>query len=322
MRGRRQRLNRWFDPLRSANIVKFLRLAGVAVISQTKHTEQQHTLAGRCRYSGIALHTGVRAHLILEPAPAGRGIQVVRIDLEKRPSGPASAANVAGVERATTLACGDATVHTVEHVLATLYACGIDNAIVAMDGPEPPIGDGSSAPYMDLVRTVGRQAQDAPRRTCRVCRPLVVEAGESVLVALPADTFRISCTVKFGEGLLGTQFLSLAITEETFANQLQHARTFCAYQEIEPLMVAGLIRGGSLDNAAVIKDGAIISKDGLRYPDELVRHKILDLVGDLSLIGRRLRAHVLAVKPGHRLNVALARKIQNAIGTEEVEDDG
>lgn len=275
--------------------------------------EKQRTLQRSGRISGIALHTGVRAYLTLKPAAADSGITISRVDLPNSPCAQALASNVVDVQRATTIAVGEGKVHTVEHVLAALYALGIDNALLELDGPEPPVADGSSAPYVDLVRSLGVEEQAAERRYWHVREPIYYEAGETRMVLLPYHEYRISCTVQYGASLLDTQYLSLAVDEDSFVEDLSRARTFCTYAEIEPLMKADLIRGGSLDNAVVIKDGAIICKDGLRYPDELVRHKMLDIVGDLSLIGRRLVGQVIAIKPGHQANVELGQKVLEAM---------
>lgn len=266
----------------------------------------QRTLRDSIRYSGIALHTGVRAHITLCPAEADCGIVIQRVDLPGRPKIVAVADNVVDVTRATTLANGDAQVHTVEHVLAALQALGVDNALLEMDGPEPPIADGSSAPYVEMIHQVGMVEQEAERRLLRIPEPVFVEQGGSKMVIVPDDDYRISCTVKYGATILDTQYLSLTIDRPTFEQEMACARTFCLYEEIAPLMAAGLIRGGSLDNAVVMKDQAVISKDGLRFPDEFVRHKMLDVVGDLSLVGCRIAGQVIAIKPGHPLNVKMA----------------
>ncbi|OVE81029.1 hypothetical protein BVY04_04250 [bacterium M21] len=207
----------------------------------------------------------------------------------------------------------------VEHIIAELYAMNIVNAIIALDGPEPPVGDGSSLPYVELLQKAGVVEQDAPAEFCRIETPIWVEKDDSRLIFLPhdEDTFRITCTVHYGVCKMDTQYLSLEINEETFTKELAPARTFCEdYAQVEFLMKAGLIRGASLDNAMVVRDGAIISKDGLRFDDELVRHKMLDIVGDLSLIGRRLRGHLIAIKPGHPLNVEMAQTLMKAMGYE------
>jgi UDP-3-O-acyl N-acetylglucosamine deacetylase len=276
--------------------------------------ELQRTILQPCRFSGIALHTGVRAHLTVLPAAAGAGIRIARIDLPDRPEVRAVADNVVDVRRATTIASGAAKVHTVEHVLAALYACGVDNARLEMDGPEPPIADGSSDLFVKEILAAGTTEQGMPRDYCRIENAIYVEQGETRVVILPYHEYRISCTISFGASMMDTQYLSVAVDCETFAAELAGARTFCPYEQIEELMVAGLVRGGSLDNAVVIKDGAIIAKDELRFPDEFVRHKMLDIVGDLSLVGRRLIGHVIAIKPGHPSNVEMAQGIRAAMG--------
>ena len=275
--------------------------------------KQQRTLKNSGRYSGVTLHTGVRAHISIRPASENTGINLVRVDLPGRPSVKALATNVVNVQRATTLASGNASVHTVEHVLAALYACDIDNAIIEMDGPEPPIGDGSSDPYVSLILNSGSVSQKAKRKYFWVKEPTYINFEDSKLVILPAEKYIISCAVKYGDSIMDSQYLSLAVNSEIFINELSKARTFCLYNEIEELMVKNLIRGGSLDNAVVLKDSVIICKDGLRYPDEFVRHKMLDIVGDLSLVGCRLVGEVIAIKPGHKSNVALAKKLIDVI---------
>ena len=257
--------------------------------------------------SGIALHTGNRVRLKLHPAPANTGIRFRRTDLPGEPEIQGSIGNVIDTRRGTTIGEGEAKVHTVEHLLATLSALGIDNALVEMEGPEPPVLDGSARPFVELVQQAGQREQNAKRRFIELDGPVPYEEGVTTMVLLPDPAFRITCTVKYDSTPLDCQFLSLEINADTFVQELSEARTFCLYREIEPLMAANLISGGSLDNAVVIHGDAILSKDGLRYPDEFVRHKMLDIVGDLYLLGCRLRAHVIAVKPGHPSNVALAR---------------
>ncbi len=281
----------------------------------TKLNQKQQTLKGTARYSGITLHTGVRAHIKLNPAPANSGVTLVRVDLPERPEIRAVATNVVDVQRATTIAENGIGVHTVEHVLAALYACGIDNALIEMDGPEPPIADGSSAPYVAMIQEAGFEIQDASRKFYRVTEPHYVNMGDSKLVILPADEYRISCAVKYGESMMDSQYLSVPVNKDSFINDVSKARTFCLYTEIAQLMVKGLIRGGSLENAVVLKDGVVVCKDGLRYPDEFVRHKILDVIGDLSLVGCRLIGEIIAIKPGHPSNVALAQKLVGVMST-------
>ena len=285
-----------------------------------RKTPKQHTLKGSVRYAGIALHTGSRVHLSLHPAPAGRGITICRSDLPGQPTFPALGSHVVSVERATKLAGNGAEVVTVEHVLAALYAAGVDNAVVSMDGPEPPLADGSAQPFLELIQEAGQKEQRRNRRPYRLQEPVYESSGETRLILLPRAQpgMGLTCTVAYPTCLLGTQYLSIELTPESFATELAAARTFCEdYGQIASLMQKGLIRGASLDNAVVVKDGAVISKDGLRFENEFVRHKMLDIVGDLSLIGRPLQADVVAVRPGHPINVAAARRVLEHIAEEE-----
>jgi UDP-3-O-acyl N-acetylglucosamine deacetylase len=243
------------------------------------------------------------------PAPVDSGVRFRRADLPGKPEIRATVANVVDTRRRTMIADGKAEVHTVEHLLAAANALGLDNLMVEMTGAEPPVGDGSATPFVSLLTAAGAISQNAPRRFLEVKTPLYVEAGETRLVIVPDTRFRISCVVKYNSTPLDCQYLSLEINEETFVRELAQARTFCLFHEIEALIKGNLICGGSLDNAVVIKGEAILSKDGLRYPDEFVRHKIMDMVGDLFLLGCRIRGHVIAVKPGHPTNVELARRI-------------
>jgi len=273
---------------------------------------RQTTLRDSARIAGIALHTGCRVGLTVRPAAANTGIRFRRIDLPGAPEVQAFIGNVTDTRRGTTITQGEAKVHTVEHLLAAFHAMGVDNALVEMLGPEPPVLDGSAKAFVDMILATGTTELDETRQYLEVQQPVVFEAGETRMVVVPSPVFRISCTIKYGATVMDCQYLSIEVTPETFRRELCEARTFCLYHEIEPLMAANLICGGSLDNAVVIKGNAILSKEGLRYPDELVRHKILDIVGDLFLLGRRLRGQVIAIRPGHPGNVALARKIQGS----------
>ena len=200
-------------------------------------------------------------------------------------------------------------VHTVEHVLAALWAMGVDNAIVEMDANEPPIGDGSAQAYVDLIRKVGVVAQEEPRKFFGTRDTMHVQSKTgALLVLLPDDKFRISCT-QAGPNNKFTQFLSMEVTPAAFEREIAPARTFVFYEDVKPLMDKNLIKGGSLENAIVVRGEAVLSKEPLRFADEFVRHKILDIIGDLALVGRRIRGHVVAVKPGHASNSELARLI-------------
>ncbi len=271
--------------------------------------EVQHTLAKAAGFSGTSLHTGEKVSLKLQPAPENHGIKFKRKDLADEPTIDAKIENLKMVERATTIGEGSMRVHTVEHVLSALSAMGVDNAIVEMDANEPPIGDGSAKPYVDVIKRAGITAQEAPRKFLDVREVTHIETKSgSMLILLPDDKFRISCT-QAGPSNRFTQYLSLEVTPESFEREIAPARTFVYYEDVEPLMEKNLIKGGSLENAIVVRGDAVLSKEPLRFPDEFVRHKILDIIGDLALIGHRIRAHVIAVKPGHAANAEMARTL-------------
>jgi len=269
----------------------------------------QQTVGQSASLSGIALHTGVRAHLTLNPAPADSGIVFHRIDLPGAEPVPALAANVVDVRRGTTIAVGESKVYTVEHLLAALHAVGIDNVMVEMDGPEPPVLDGSAEPYLELIEKAGVKTQDVPVAYWQASEPINIAEGESELKLIPHDSLKITYSVAFGATPLDAQTFSSEIDVDVFRNQIAFARTFCLFRELEQMIAMGLVKGGSLDNAVVIHDGALISKEGLRSDNELVCHKVLDLIGDLYLVGSRIKAHITAVKSGHPTNVMLAQKM-------------
>lgn len=270
---------------------------------------KQCTIGAEVSYSGIALHTGVRAQLNFVPAPVNTGVIFRRIDLPGSPEVRAIATNVVDVRRGTTIKVGEASVSTVEHIMAALSANGVDNIIVEMDDKEPTIADGSSLPFVKMIEEVGIVEQDAERRVFVVDKVYSFQDGDTTVRIEPYDSFKISCKVQYNETVLDKQEYETVVTAESFKKELSEARTFCLYREIEGLMAAGLIKGGSLDNAVVIKDGVIISKDGVRYENEIVRHKMLDIVGDLYLLGCPIQGHVIANKPGHPANVAIAQQI-------------
>src|SRR5213078_96065 len=271
--------------------------------------ELQHTLAKSAGFSGTSLHTGEKVTLKLQPAPVDHGIKFKRKDLADEPTIDANIANLKTVERATTIGEGAVRVHTVEHVLSALSAMGVDNAIIEMTANEPPIGDGSAAPYVEVIKKAGTVAQEAPRRFFDVREPIHVESKSgSLLVLLPDDKFRVSCT-QAGPNNRFTQFFSAEISPGLYEREIAPARTFVYYEEVAPLMEKNLIKGGSLENAIVVRGEAVLSKEPLRFADEFARHKILDIIGDLALIGTRIRGHIIAVKPGHASNSELARLI-------------
>jgi UDP-3-O-acyl N-acetylglucosamine deacetylase len=279
---------------------------------------KQQTLRESAVYSGIALHTGVRSTLRFLPCDANSGITFRRIDLPGKPEVKALASKVVDVRRGTTIGEGECVAHTVEHIMASLHALNIDNAIIEMDGPEPPIADGSSLPFWQVLKAAGTVEQDAEAKYFTPDKPLFVDAGVTTLVILPYEQpeLRISCTTSFKGCPVDPQFLDIVVNTESFDQEICGARTFVDYRDLGQLLAMGLCKGGSLDNAEIIHDGAIICKDGLRYENEIVRHKILDLVGDLYLCGRRVNGHVIAVKPGHHRNVELAGLIMRELANQ------
>ena len=269
---------------------------------------QQQTLNGPASYSGIGLHSGNRVTMTFLPAPPNSGIRFRRVDLDGKPEIEARAENVVENNRSTTLAKGNTRVHTVEHVLATFAGYGIDNAVVELDANEPPIADGSAREYCKMIQSAGIVPQDERREPYTVTAPIELEMGETVMTLFPDEGFKITCTSSDKQGRF-TQFYSVELSPKTWETELSHARTFCFYEEIEFLINNGLIKGGSLENAVVIRDDAVLTTEPLRYADEFVRHKMLDIVGDLSLLGRPVHGHLIAVKPGHAANCELVRRI-------------
>jgi len=242
------------------------------------------------------------------PAPPNSGLRFRRADLEGKPEIEASVDFLSATNRSTSLAKGNAKIHTVEHVLAALAGRGIDNAVVELDANEPPIADGSAREYVKMIHAAGVAPQDEPREVFRVQTPILFEKDETSISVFPHDGFKITCTSADAKGRF-TQFFSVEVTPETWERELADARTFCFFEEIEYLIKSGLIKGGSLENAVVIRDDAILTTEPLRYPEEFVRHKILDIIGDLALVGCPIAAHVIAVKPSHAANCEVARQI-------------
>ncbi len=272
----------------------------------------QHTLAGSATLKGGSLHTGHNVTLRISPAAPGFGRKFKRIDLPDEPTIDARIENVKTVERSTTLAEGNIKVHTVEHVISALAGMQVDNALIEMDANEPPIGDGSAQPFVELIRKAGIVIQDAPRAYFEVREPVHIETkGGSLLTIVPDEKFRVSCTQVGPDGRF-TQYFSTEITPAIYQREIAPARTFVYYEDVKPLMDKGLIKGGSLENAVVVRGESVLSKEPLRFTDEFARHKILDIVGDLALFGRRLKGHVIAVKPGHGPNTEMARALQKS----------
>jgi UDP-3-O-[3-hydroxymyristoyl] N-acetylglucosamine deacetylase / 3-hydroxyacyl-[acyl-carrier-protein] dehydratase len=273
---------------------------------------QQQTLREPISHAGIGLHSGNRVNLTFLPAPANSGIKFRRVDLEGKPEIEARIDHVIDTTRSTTLAKGNVKIHTVEHVLATFAGFGIDNAVIELDSNEPPIGDGSASVYCKMIDTAGIVLQGERRDCYSVAQATEVQVGESVMSVFPHDRLKISCTSSDKQGRF-TQFYSVDVTPEIWEKEIAPARTFCFFEEIEFLIKNGLIKGGSLENAVVIRDDAVLTTEPLRFADEFVRHKILDILGDLALLGRPLCGHVVAIKPSHTANCELARNLNAQI---------
>lgn len=273
---------------------------------------QQQTLNRPVSFSGVGLHSGNRVTMTFLPAPPNTGVRFRRVDLEGKPEIEARVEHVVENNRSTTLAKGNTKIHTVEHVLATFSGYGIDNAIVELDANEPPIADGSAREYCRMVQSAGIVAQDERREPYHITAPIELEMGETVMTLFPDEGFKITCTSSDRGGRF-TQFYSVELSPKSWEKELSHARTFCFFEEIEYLIKNGLIKGGSLENAVVIRDDAVLTTEPLRYMNEFVRHKMLDIVGDLSLLGRPIHGHLIAVKPSHAGNCELVRRISAQI---------
>ncbi|MFM9148485.1 MAG: UDP-3-O-acyl-N-acetylglucosamine deacetylase, partial [Verrucomicrobiota bacterium] len=262
---------------------------------------KQRTLGKEASVKGKALHTGQEVTLTLRPGAPGTGIVFRRIDLIGKPEVRPVSEMVTELERKTTVSSESVKLHTIEHVLSALSGMGVDNAVVELDASEPPIVDGSARPFTTLVHQCGLVNQEQDREVYALTQPITINEGSRSIIALPFDGFRITCTSADDRGI-HTQHLTIDIDPETYAAEIAPARTFTVYEDIEGLLKKGLIQGGSLDAAILLKGNKIVSKEPLRFGDELVRHKILDIIGDIVLAGVRVKAHIIAVRPGHALN--------------------
>ncbi len=279
--------------------------------------KQQQTIKRPVSFSGIGIHTGAKVNMTWKPAPIDHGVKFIRTDLESKTVIEPNVSNLGDTTRWTTIGSDGAVIHTVEHVLATLSGYGIDNLVIELDANEPPVGDGSSKPFVHMVKQAGIQPQEGKREIFQPREIVHVEVGDSLAVVLPSDQLRVSCTIHYGKPGLDAQFLSLAVEPETFETQIAPARTFAFYDEIQYLMDKGLIKGGSLENAVLIRNETLLSTEPLRFRDEFVRHKILDVVGDISLLGRPLAAHIVIVRPGHGVNAELTKALARAYEREQ-----
>ena len=308
-------------------------------------SDRQHTLAGEATLEGIGLHTGVHAQLRIMAGEPNTGYVFVRTDLAEAPEIQAHVSNVSETRRGTTLQSGEATVHTTEHVLAALYASGIDNARLELNGPEVPILDGSALPFMEAIEAAGEIEQDAARRFFKVRKNISFRGEDGVemlIVPLEGEAFKVTVMVDYNSPVLGTQHARM---EElgAFKNEFACCRTFVFLKEVASLAEQGLIKGGDIDNAVVLAERAysqaelsdiaktlgrselngsaehpgVLNPAELRFSNEPARHKLLDIVGDLALTGRFIQGHVLAARPGHAANVAFGRELAKAIQNQE-----
>jgi UDP-3-O-[3-hydroxymyristoyl] N-acetylglucosamine deacetylase len=267
----------------------------------------RRTLKRSVGCTGIGLHSGKPVRLDLRPAPAGQGIRFRRTDVGVEI--PATLEHLGGLDHATRLARDGVCVDTVEHLLSALFALGVDDATVEVDGPEVPVLDGSAAPFVILIHEAGLRPLPAARRHLKILRPVEVVRGAKSIRISPADHFRVTYSIGFDHPLLRHQAVSLRVTGETFVEGVAPARTFGFLRDVETLRRSGLALGGSLENAVVIGETGVLNNK-LRFEDEFVRHKVLDAIGDLSLLGHPVVGHLEAVKAGHALHAALALKLR------------
>lgn len=275
----------------------------------------QQTIAKEISLSGIGLHTGNETTITFKPAPPDHGYAFVRADLPGKPRVEVDADNVMIEESIlqTALGRGEEQLHTVEHVLSAVRGLGIDNLIMEVDGNEPPVGDGSAKPYVDVLLEAGLESQDRPRHSIAITEPIWMFQDGLELAVVPSNTLEITFKINYDHPAIGIRSASFLITPETFVKEIAPARTFCFLRDVERIRAEGKIKGGSLDCALVIGDDGFINQD-LRFEDEIIRHKILDVIGDFALLGAPLKAHIVAVRSGHAFNVEFVRKIERTLG--------
>lgn len=271
----------------------------------------QRTIKNIVSCGGIGLHTGKPVHMVLKPAPVDTGIVFVRTDLDGAEIA-ASTANTAATRYATTLSQKGVFVKTVEHLLAAFAGLNIDNIIIEIDSEEVPIMDGSARPFINLITDACIQTQGKFQPVLKVIKPIFVRDGDKQIAIWPADSPDISYFIDFDHPMLKEQSFQYQPSEEAFLNEVVDARTFGFLGDIQTLLANGLVKGGSMNNAVVLGENTVLNKEGLRYKDEFVRHKILDLIGDFSLVGMPIIGHIVAHKSGHALNAQMVSKLMNS----------
>lgn len=269
----------------------------------------QHTVRNEVTFRGVGLHSGKSVKLAIKPAEANSGIHFVRTDMDRKRVIPAFMNRVVDTRMATTLAHDDIVISTTEHLLGALYGLGIDNARIELDGPEVPIMDGSAAPFVRILKRVGRKRQSAKRWMIKITKEVVHEEDGKTIRVLPFDGFKVSCMIDFDHDLIRRQSYSLLVSSKKFEDEIASARTFGFVEEVEKLRQNGLALGGSLQNAVVVDRLGVVNEEGLRFSDEFARHKVLDLIGDIALLGFPLLGHVVAHKSGHGQHLALMKAI-------------
>lgn len=279
----------------------------------------QKTLRRKVTTTGIGIHTGAEVSMTIAPALPDTGVVFQRTDLPGMPKIPALQEYVLSTNRCTTLGLQNAFISTVEHVLAALKAYEIDNALVQVSAQEIPIGDGSSSEFVRMIEEGGIAEQDETVDIIKLEKPVHWSSGGQYLIALPHEGLRISYSLHYPHiQLLQNQFHSVLLTSEIFKNEIAPCRTFAFYEEVQPLMDSGLIKGGSLENTVVIRDEAVLNPEGPRFKNEMARHKLLDLIGDFSLSGLNLHAHILGYRTGHDANIQFVKKLCGSINTEKL----
>ena len=259
---------------------------------------------------GIGLHSGVQVSIRVLPAPVSTGLVFVRTDLDNFPI-PASWRHVARVSYATSLMRQGVLISTTEHLLSVFYSCGIDNAYIEINNLEVPILDGSGMPFLELIKEAGVRHYRRKRRYLRIRRPITVEDRSKRISILPDDSFRLTCEICYDHPLVGRQSLEMEVTPDRYADEIAPARTFGFLYELDQMRNMGLIRGASLDNAVCFDRDTVMNPDGMRFPDECCRHKALDLIGDLALIGKPLLGHVIAERAGHAMHAQLVSRLMS-----------
>lgn len=280
--------------------------------SVTALYRKQRTVDRPVSFSGMSLHTGEAVDISFHPAKMNSGIVFCRSDLPSKPTIKCCVENIKETSRNTTIGSADIRLHTVEHVLAAICAYEIDNLYVEVNGSEPPVGNGSSDIFVDMIERAKVVEQEATIAVRSLNYPIYHSEEETHLVALPCDRFKVSYTLSYpANPLLKAQFFSIDITPENFKKEIACCRSFGLYEEIDPLIERGLAKGCSLANVVVIKEDVALSKEGLFFSNEMVRHKILDLVGDLSLVGFPFLAHIIAIRSGHSSHKIFSKKLYN-----------